>query len=315
MDRAIALWTACGGEADPSVTERTVVLVIEVPWPYVGSEALSSGVISERTMRRLHRPVYPNIYVPRDAVPSARQRAQAAWLWSKRHGIVASLSASAVLGAKWIDPSEPAELIHDNRRPPPDLIVRTEAVLAGEIIEHNGMQVTTPARTAFDLGRHIRSPIAAVQRLDALANATDVKRVDVEAVMAAHPAARGNPRLLRVLPLMDAGAESPQETIARLVLVDAGLPSPVTQFRVFDEYGQFVARLDMAYDDVMVGVEYDGAQQWTDPAVRQRDIDKQFALTELGWLIVRVSRDLLRYRRAAYVARVENALRSRGFGL
>jgi hypothetical protein len=53
----------------------------------VGSEALLSGVISERTMRRLHRPVYPTIYVPRDAVPS-----------------------------------EPAELIHDNRRPP-DLIV------------------------------------------------------------------------------------------------------------------------------------------------------------------------------------------------
>jgi hypothetical protein len=92
-----------------------------------------------------------------------------------------------------------------------------------------------------------------VQPLDALANATDVKRVEVEAVMAAHPAARGNPRLLRVLPLMDAGAELPQETIARLVLVDAGLPSPVTQFRVFDEYGQFVARLDMAYDDVTVG--------------------------------------------------------------
>jgi hypothetical protein len=95
-------------------------------------------------------------------------------LWSKRHGIVAGLSASAVPGAKWIGPSEPAELIHDNRRPPADLIVRTEAVLAGEII-------------------------------DALANATDVKRVDVEAVMAAHPAARGDARLLRVLPLMDAG--------------------------------------------------------------------------------------------------------------
>jgi hypothetical protein len=224
-------------------------------------------------------------------------------LWSKRHGIFAGLSAPAVLGAKWIDPSEPAELIHDNRRPPPDLIVRTEAVLAGEIIEHNGMQVTTPARTAFDLGRHIRSPIAAVQPLDALANATDVKRVEVEAVMAAHPAARGNPRLLRVLPLMDAGAELPQETIARLVLVDADLPSPVTQFRVFDEYGQFVARLDMAYDDVTVGRVRRGST-WTDPAVRQRDIDKQFALTELGWLTVRVSRDLPRYRRAAYVARV-----------
>jgi very-short-patch-repair endonuclease len=97
-----------------------------------------------------------------------------------------------------------------------------------------------------------------------------------------------------------------------LALIDAGLPAPKTQFRVFDAHGQFVARLDMAYDEVMVGIEYDGPQHWTDPAVRQRDIDRQFALNELGWIVIRVSRDLLRYRRAAYVARVDNALRSRG---
>ncbi len=220
--------------------------------------------------------------------------------------------ASAVLGAKWIDPSEPAELIHDNRRPPPNLVVRNHRVLPEEVVEIGGMPVTTAARTAFDLGRHIKSRIIAVQRLDALANATDVKREEIEAIIAAHPGARDIPRLRSVLPLMDSGAESPQETVARLVLIDAGLLPPKTQFRVFDEYGQFVARLDMAYDEVLVGIEYDGPQHWTDPAVRQRDIDKQFALNELGWLIIRVSRDLLRYRRATYVARVKDALRSRG---
>ena len=99
------------------------------------------------------------------------------------------------------------------------------------------------------------------------------------------------------------------------MLIDAGLPPPRTQFRVFDEFGQFVARLDMAYDEVQLGVEYDGPHHWTDPAVRQHDIDRQFKLAELGWLIIRVSRDLLRYRRATYVARVEGALRSRGFRL
>jgi AbiEi antitoxin C-terminal domain len=276
-------------------------------------------------MRRLCEPVYPNVYWRRDAILTGRERAHAAWLWSKRRGIVAGLSAAALHGAKWIDPSEPAELIHDNRRPSPNLVVRTETVLPDGIVELAEMRVTTPARTAFDLGRLTKSRIAAVQRLDALANATDVKRVDVEALIAAHPAARGIPRLRNVLPLVDSGAESPQETLARLVLVDAGLPPPRTQFRVFDEYGQFVARLDMAYDEVLVGIEYDGplgappprraGGHWTDPAVRQGDIDKQFALNELGWLIIRVSRDLLRYRRATYVARVESALRSRAFRL
>lgn len=137
--------------------------------------------------------------------------------------------------------------------------------------------MTTPARTAFDLGRHIKSPIAAVQRLDALAHVTGIKRVDVEAVIAAHPGVPGIPRLQQVLPLVDGGAESPQETVARLLLINAGLPPPQTQFRVFDEYGQFVARLDMAYDEVKVGIEYDGplgappvrraGGHWTDPAV------------------------------------------------
>jgi hypothetical protein len=150
--------------------------------PFVGSEALSAGLITERALRRLCKPVYPNIYASRGVTPSAQQRARAAWLWSKRRGIVAGLSAAATLGAKWIDPSEPAELIQDNRRPPPNLIVRTERVLPEEVVGLAGMRVTTPART--------------------------------------------------------------------------------------------------------------------DPAVRQRDIDKQFALTELGWIVIRASRDLLRYRRA-----------------
>jgi len=287
----------------------------ELPWPFVGAEALSAGIISERAMRRLYAPMYPGVYVPRDAAVSAQQRAQGAWLWSKRRGVVAGLSAAAMHGTKWIGASEPAELVHDNRRPPRSLVVRTERLLPNECVETADMRVTTPARTAFDLGRHVSSVTAAVQRLDALANATDLKLVDVEAIITAHAGTRGIPRLQRVLPLVDGGAESPQETVARLVLINAGLPAPQTQVRVFDEYGQFVARLDMAYEDLMVGIEYDGAQHWTDPEVRQRDIDKQYTLTALGWLIIRVSRDLLRYRRATYVARVESALSSRGLRL
>ena len=288
----------------------------EVPWPFVGSEALSSGAISERAMRRLYAPLlYPNVYAPRDAAVSAQERARAAWLWSNRRGTVAGLSAAAVLGAKWIDATESAELIHDNRRPPTGLVVHTERTRPDELVTLNGMRVTTPARTAFDLGRRIGSRVLAVQRLDALARATGLNHVDVEAVIAAHVGARGVPRLRRVLALMDGGGESPQETVARLALIDAGLPAPQTQVRVFDEYGQFVARLDMAYPDLLVGIEYDGQQHWTDPRVRQRDIDKQFVLTELGWQIIRVSRDLLRHRRTTYVARVEGALRSRGLRL
>jgi hypothetical protein len=194
----------------------------DLPWPFVGAEALAAQAIPERAMRTLYEPVYPGIYVPWGITPSARDRAKAAWLWSRRRGIVAGQSAAAMLGVEWVDASQPAELIHDNRKPPPKIIVRSETLAMGELCDVDGVLVTTPARTAFDIGRHTRSRIRAVQRLDALANATDVKLVDVDAVLAAHPGARGIPRLRMVLPLVDGGAESPQETVARLALIGAG---------------------------------------------------------------------------------------------
>jgi hypothetical protein len=285
----------------------------DLPWPFVGAEALVTKALPERAMRNRYEQLYPGVFVPRGIEPSARQRAEAAWLWSKRRGVVSGQSAAAMLGAKWVDGRSPAELIHDNRKSPAGLIVRTETLPAGETVHIGAMQVTKAARTAFELGRHTAARVQAVQRLDALANATGVTAADVEAVAAAHPGVRGLTRLRAVLPLVDGGAESPQETVARLALIDAGLPAPRTQCEVFGEYGEFIARVDMAYDAVEVGIEYDGPQHWTDPAVRQRDIDKQFELTRLGWYIIRVGRDLLRYRRPTYVARVEHALRERGF--
>jgi hypothetical protein len=175
------------------------------------------------------------------------------------------------------------------------------------------MSVTNPARTAFDIGRRTTSRLQAVQRLDALTNATDVKPVDVEALIAEHRGARGLVRLRRVLPLVDGGAESPQETRTRLVLIDAGLPRPQTQIRVFDDYGDFVGRIDMGYEDLQVGIEYDGPQHWTDREQRDRDIDRYTALLDLGWTIIRVSSELLRYREGTFVTRVVAAMRAAGW--
>lgn len=263
-------------------------------------------------MRRRYEQLYPGVYVPRGIEPTARQRAHAAWLWSQRRGVIAGQSAAATLGAKWVDGGQPAELIHDNRKSPAGLIVRSEELADGESLAIRGTQVTTAARTAFDLGRHTAQRVQAVQRLDALANATGIKALDIEVIAAAHPGARGLRRLRAVLPLVDGGAESPQETVARLALTDAGLPPPQTQVNVFGQYGDFIARVDMAYDEVKVAIEYDGPQHWTDSAVRQHDIDKEFEMTALGWFTIRAGRDLLKYRRATYIARVANALRERG---
>lgn len=196
-------------------------------------------------MRSLYEPVYPGVYCPGGIALTARERAQAAWLWSRRKGVVAGNSAAALLGAKWVSPTLDAELVHVNRHAPAGIVVHSETLLRGEVVEVDGMLVTSPARTAFDVGRWTSSRLFAVQRLDALANATDVKVTDIEAVMAEHRGTRGLVRLKAVLPLVDSGAESPQETRTRLLLIDAGLPVPQTQIRVCDDYGDFIARIDM----------------------------------------------------------------------
>lgn len=193
------------------------------------------------------------------------------------------------------------------------IVVHSDKLAPQELLTVEGIPVTTPARTALDIGRRTATRLHAVQRLDALSNATDVKIADVEAVVAEHPGARGLVRLRRLLPLVDGGAESPQESRTRLALIDAGLPKPQTQIRVYSEYGDFVARIDMGYRELRVGIEYDGPQHWTDPQQRDRDIDRCTALLDLGWTMIRVSSELLRYREGTFVARVVAATRAAGW--
>ena len=278
-------------------------------WPFRGAEAVASGALSQRQLKASYTAVYPGVYVPRWVELSAIQRARAAWLWSRRSGVVAGLSASAVLGAKWIEPTHPAEVVHSNRRAPDMLTVHTDALAAGETLSVDGMRVTTAARTAFDLGR--RLPVTeAVQRVDALMNATGLAAGEIERVMDAHPRVRGRKTLRRALALVDGGAESPYETLTRLILVRAGLPAPPTQVPVIDGHGFVVAYVDMGWRDLRVAVEYDGAQHWTDPRQRRRDIERLADLDALGWIVIRVSSDMLRTP-ATVVARVRSALESR----
>ena len=142
---------------------------------------------------------------------------------------------------------------------------------------------------------------------------TGIKPVDIERVAEYRRGARGIVQLRRVLNLMDGGAESPQETRTRLLLIAAGFPKPQTQIVVVDEYGEFVGRVDMGWAEWKVGVEYDGPQHWTDPEQQARDIDRLAELAAQGWVIVRVSRDLLRYRPHVFLARVQDAVRAAGW--
>lgn len=268
-------------------------------------------MLTERELRRSCTRIYRNVYQRLGSGFTAKDRAVAAWLWSGRSAVVAGNSAAALLGAEWVDPRAPAELIADRKRPPPLIVVRNDALLTGEIKAIGGVPVTSPARTVFDLARQ-RGPQKAVIGIDALLRATGITVEEVQPLVLAHRGARGMKQLRRVLPLTDAGAESPQETRTRLVLVAGGLPRPQTQIVVRNEWGWVVARIDMGWERWRVGVEYDGEQHWTDPRVRTKDIDRQAELERRGWRIIRVSAGLLRDRPDVIVERARHALLAAG---
>jgi hypothetical protein len=293
-----------------SVGGGSISTVGEMPWPFRGTEAVAAGALSVRELYRFYRPLYPGVYAPPDVEPSAIQRAVAAWLWSRRRGVVAGISASAVLGTKWINGLVAAELVHHNRRAPQMLTVHSDELSLGETTEVDGMMVTTPARTAFDLGRRLNLK-EAVKRIDALMNATQLKVVEIESVIEGHPGVRGIGKLRKTLSLVDGGAESPYESLTRLMIVGAGMPRPQTQLPVFDQLGFVVAYLDMGWPEYRVGVEFDGAQHWTDARQRSRDVERLADLEALAWTIIHVSSDMLRTS-AVVVGRVSAALEAAG---
>ncbi|MCV7005046.1 hypothetical protein BHQ23_22855 [Mycobacterium gordonae] len=156
---------------------------------------------SVNQLRKHYWAVLANVYLPKGLQPSLQQRTVAAWLWSRRRGTIAGAAAAALHGARWIPDDVPIELVHPNARAPQGVLTRRDVLLDGEVQVISGLGVTTPERTAFDIGRRgaARSGVA---RLDSLARATGFKIDDVLAVIACHPGSPGLRRLETVLERM-----------------------------------------------------------------------------------------------------------------
>ena len=91
------------------------------------------------------------------------------------------------------------------------------------------------------------------------------------------------------LELVDGGAESPQESRLRLILVGGGLPVPETQI----EFRDLRIRVDMGWREWKVAVEYDGVQHWSDRRQRSWDIERIELLEAAGWVVIRVSAEMM----------------------
>ncbi|BBY19684.1 hypothetical protein [Mycolicibacterium litorale] len=275
--------------------------------PVIGSEAVTAGALTRAQLRWQYAAIHPGVYIPKHAERTLLLRAHAAWLWTGRRGIIAGRAAAALHGAKWVDATTPIEIITAHGRRRDGLIVREERIGDDEVVRVGELPVTSLARTAFDLARHLPRDVAVVH-LDSLSAATGVTAADTNGLAQRYRGGRGVRRSLTALALMDAGAASPQETRLRLTLIDGGLPKPRTQIRVFDGYSE--AFIDMGYDEPKVGLEYEGAHYATNRGQYVHDIGRAELIEREGWIDLRV---VAEHSRRYILHRVREAFARRGW--
>jgi very-short-patch-repair endonuclease len=207
-----------------------------------------------------------------------------------RDGALAGYSAAAVLDADCAPRGAPAEVVlPGSARRHPGLRAYRARLGRDDLTVAAGCRVSTPARTAWDLARRL-PVVEAVVAVDALARRGGLDPAELLARRTGRPGARGCRRVDEAVALADPRAESPMETRLRVALMRSGLAAPEVQYRIVDEYGFTLARVDLAYPAVKVAIEYDGSVHF-DRRRAERDRQRDAELAGLGWQTVRLVAD------------------------
>lgn len=254
--------------------------------PFRGSAAVRDGLTTPDRLRGPHlravlRGVHVRASVPDDAVLRARA-ALVRW----PDAVVTGTSALQV----WRIPvPEDSGRVVELTRPPgthpvraAGCRVRRAALAPGDVLTGLGLRFLTAEAAALEvLGRlPVDDGVAWADQWTASG------RLGLAALRraAAGCTGRGSARARWVLDLADGLAESPAETWLRLLVLRAGLPPPTAQFVGRRVDGRFVARVDLAWPEQRVALEYDGAWH-ARPGQLSKDRRRLDALADEGWRV------------------------------
>ena len=180
-------------------------------------------------------------------------------------------------------------------------------LLSADWVEVDGVKVTTPLRTALDLGCLLRRRHA-LAAMDALMRAHGFTPEDLSRALGRYRRRRGVVQLRELVPIVDPRAESQPESWTRIELIDHGLPAPELQWWVSVD-GVPTYRLDLAYPHAKVAIEYDGEEFHDAPEDRERDARRRDWLERHGWRVIVVDRtDLSRDSDRFWVGEVARLL-------
>jgi hypothetical protein len=262
-----------------------------------GSWAVRKGLLTpdqlrSRAWRRLRHDVYADARVPLDH----RLMAHGVSCVLPPGAVFAGLSALVLAGGNGFatvdDPVEVVLPLGRRWRPGPGVRVSVSSSVDDVVVDWAGLSRTGPVRTAVDLIRRGGLDDGVVL-LDRLVQAGLADLAQVRAAAEKLPRSRGSRMARDVAGLADGLAGSPQETRLRLLVHRAGFPAPVAQFRILDREG-FVARVDFAYPELRLAIEYDGLWH-AEEGQFAKDRRRLNRLSAAGWRVIFVTADDLRH--------------------
>jgi very-short-patch-repair endonuclease len=161
----------------------------------------------------------------------------------------------------------------------------------GDVQLVDDLPVMRPERVTFELASIYRSPDF-IERV--LHSARRQRLVTYESVRRTFDrlAGRGRPGVTVFRAALErwrpgtCPTESDMETLLVQVVRRAGLPEPVLQHEVYDPTGHFVGRVDAAYPDHKVLLEYDSKQEHSDEWSLARDASRRNRFVALGYDVV-----------------------------
>ncbi len=271
------------------------------PHPFIHADLPSLGFrardLKSWTRNGLVRPVFHGGYLPNGVTDTIEMRAELALRLLPDGHIISGRTAAWLYGVDTYAWSEGDEM------PPIDVCVfsgsepsdrdgvsgHTRALAARDVTTVAGVRVTTPLRTALDLGctLKLREAIAA---MDAIARQHGVTVAAMTAELPRFRRRRGVRQLRILVPLVDPRSESARESWTRLEIHLAGLPAPDPQYWIEID-GVPIFRLDLAYPKRRLAVEYDGFDAHERSAEqRENDRRRRTWLRRNGWSIIVIRR-------------------------
>lgn len=277
---------------------------------------LGDGQIERRIADCRWLALYRDVYRVNGAPPTWRGDLLAA-CWAGGFRAVASHRSAAELHGM---PGRRTDLIEITcprwRRARQDdvRVHETKALDPVDIAVVDGIAVTSAARTLFDLGGVSRAGVVELALENALRRGLVTEGALAAMVKRLSRSGRPGGPILRDLLAARApdrrATESEMETRLLQTIRAHGLPEPVTQYEVW-QGASFVGRVDAAYPDARIAIEYDSDEFHSGRAPTRRDRARRHELVAASWLPIDVGPADLRAGGTLACAAISQALRDR----